>query len=86
MDQSYSLNISPSHDIRCPYVNEEIKENLNFLKDKIKKIEKHIYNLIQTTQSFKQIEDILMTVPGIDNRSITGLLCYLPELRSLNRK
>jgi hypothetical protein len=64
----------------------EIKKNLQLLKDKLKKIEKHIHNLIQTTQRFKQIEDILVTVPGIGNRSITGLLCYLPELGKVTHK
>jgi transposase len=68
------------------YVNDEIAYQIKYFKTKIKEIEKRIDDLIQNTESFKEKQNILMTVLGIGARSIAALLCYLPELGSLNCK
>ncbi|WP_052046343.1 IS110 family transposase [Candidatus Paracaedibacter symbiosus] len=56
------------------------------MKHDIKSLNKHIEELIQSHEKFRQKKECLETVPGIANKTVASLLCYLPELGSLNRK
>lgn len=63
-----------------------LNQRIEQLKSDIKSLNKHIEALIQTHEKFCQKKECLETVPGIAHKTIASLLCYLPELGTLNRK
>ena len=52
----------------------------------IKQIEKRIAELLKTDKDFQKKAKILESTPGVGRGTTAALLCYLPELGSLNRK
>lgn len=68
------------------HVQEILKRRIDQLKKDIKILNNLIGELIKTHETFRQKRECLETVPGIADKTIACLLCYLPELGSLNRK
>jgi transposase len=73
-----------SHISEC--VQTMVNQRINGLKKDIKFLCKSIKELIQSQENFCQKKECMETVPGIADKTISSLLCYLPELGSLNRK
>ncbi|MBW8308036.1 MAG: IS110 family transposase [Candidatus Paracaedibacteraceae bacterium] len=63
-----------------------LEQRIGQLKQDIKSLNNYIEQLIETHEVFRQKKECLQTVPGIAAKTIASLLCYLPELGSLNRK
>jgi transposase len=62
-----------------------IKEKIAYSKEQIRQIEKRIKELLEE-DDFKNKKKCLGSVPGVGFGTIAALLCYLPELGTVNRK
>lgn len=63
-----------------------LNQRITDLKEDIKLLSKAIKHLIQSQEGFYRKKECMETVPGIADKTISSLLCYLPELGTLNCK
>lgn len=59
---------------------------LVFLNGQLKEIEKKIADCIDSDEHFKDIKNKLLPIKGVGKVTIAALLCFLPELGSLDKK
>jgi len=59
---------------------------INIIKDEIDEIDQKINILIQADKEIKMKKEVMLSVPGIGNKTASLLLAFLPELGLLNRK
>ena len=63
-----------------------IQKQIKDIKNHLKQIESRLNSLLDEDDDFKDKTEKLETVPGVGKGTISTLLCYLPELGSINRK
>ncbi len=63
-----------------------IDKQIEELEGRLKQLENHISTLLDEDDDFKSKKEKLETVPGVGKGTISMLLCYLPELGTINRK
>lgn len=73
---------SPSNE----YIKVDILDAVISLTERIKKLDNRIDNLIETIVEYKEKKKVLMTVPGIGNKTANALMALLPELGSTDGK
>lgn len=64
----------------------DIRLHIKWLSERIDEIDSDIGNLLEKSVSFKQLEDIVTTVPGVGRIMAASLGGFLPELGTLDRK
>jgi transposase len=69
-----------------PSVQSEIAEHVVWMKDKLKKLDEELAQILQRSPLWRAREKLLRSVPGVGPVLTTTLLAELPELGSLDRK
>jgi transposase len=69
-----------------PSVHPDIRENINWLKGRLKDIDSELLRTVSKHATWKAKADILKTCKGIGKVVSTTFLCSLPELGTLNRR
>lgn len=70
----------------CRKLSEKIKGHLDWLNLQIKEIELEIKLQLEESESFKQIDDLLQSVPGVGRVLSSTLITELPELGNIENK
>jgi transposase len=65
---------------------ETIEKHIKFLEENITKIQTKIDEIINSNDDLFNKKEIMESVPGVGKGTSTALLCYLPELGSINRE
>jgi transposase len=63
-----------------------INKHLDWLKQEIEEIENDINQQIQTSEAWKETDELLQSVPGVGKVLSSTLICELPELGQLDDK
>lgn len=63
-----------------------IKKKIHQLTQDIKSIENRIDELIDEDDNLKKKRELMESIPGVGPKSSAVLLCFLPELGTVNRK
>jgi transposase len=63
-----------------------INKHLDWLNQEIKEIENDINQQIQTSEIWKETDELLQSVPGVGKVLSSTLICELPELGQLDDK
>lgn len=69
-----------------PSVQSEIAEHVDWMKDKLKKLDEELAQILQRSPLWRAREKLLRSVPGVGPVLTMTLLAELPELGSLDRK
>ena len=69
-----------------PPVQEELRQHISELNERIKAIDEQLHNEIKNDPSWNQKLEIISSVPGIGANTAHRLLICLPELGTLNRR
>jgi transposase len=85
-DQLQRLINQQEYGHASPLVQDLLTQQKDELRKQIKTLEKRITEVLDQNDAFKNKKDKLETVPGVGQGTISTLLCYLPELGSINRK
>lgn len=64
----------------------DIEEHVEWLKKRLRDMNKQLDELVQKSVAWREREDLLRSVPGIGPTTAKMLLAELPELGSLNRR
>lgn len=68
------------------FIQKIISRRISQLEKDIARINKQIQEMIDQNDNYCRKKECLISVPGIGEQTVASLLCYLPELGSLNRK
>ena len=71
----------PSHRVKL-----DVETHVKWLNNQIKDLDKDIGNLIRQTPTWRAKDELYQTVPAVGPRVSRGMIAYLPELGTLNRK
>lgn len=69
-----------------PRVQSGIEEHIGWMKEKLKKLDEELTQVLQRSPLWQAHEKLLRSVPGVGPVLTTTLLAELPELGSLDRK
>ena len=69
-----------------PAMHANINKHLAWLKQEIEEIENDINQQIQTSEAWKETDELLQSVPGVGKVLSSTLICELPELGQLDDK
>lgn len=67
-------------------VKDHLREHIDWLKDKIREVDRELESTIACCPKIKHIANILRSVPGIGPGAVAALIGSLPELGSLDRR
>jgi transposase len=73
------------HTVR-PALREDIQEHIDWLQDKLSKMDEEIDQFVKKTSWWKEKDAILRSAPGVGRVTSCTLLAMLPELGTLNRQ
>ena len=65
-------------------IKESIDDNMTHLKKEIKKIEKKIKEHIDKNPAFKEKSDLLKSIPGIGEKTISKILAFLSHIENFD--
>lgn len=72
--------------VRLKSVQHSIQQVVKVFKKQIDSIEKQIAELIESDEDFKHKADLLVSIPGIAQKTAAAIIAELPELGQLNRE
>lgn len=68
------------------YIKADISDEITSLTERIEKLDDRINSLIEMVVEYKEKKKVLITVPGIGNKTANALIALLPELGSVDGK
>jgi len=73
------------HTVR-PALRDDIREHIDWLQEKLSKMDEEIDHFVRKTSLWKEKDTILRSVPGVGRVTSSTLIAMLPELGTINRQ
>ena len=71
---------------RTPAVRAQVQQHIDWLKSQLSDIDGELKALIEGDETWRELDALLESVPGVGRVAATTLLAMLPELGQLNRR